>query len=689
MLIKIGVRQATRQLKANCFHMFTLVIIFMVTFVLATYAFDKELTANLTSTVSSELLNRIGGMESVFRVFLILTAGINLFFLTYIFRLRLRRNSKMYALYRLLGMKSGNLFILYIFEVIVFTLCAAIIGGLFGVVTIRVVKIFLLMFGSFVETKVEFSFSFMSYLIAVALFFIEMTVAVLFSLVIIIRTDIILLFKRDQLVQKVSKMTPVYIVLALLLFLLLPQFAKLGEDPSAFFMNFGIAVCLSSIAMFLLYKSAITSLFSIRRSLNLNKRHGSEFITGRFFFSELNKSAMMMTIVSFFLSGIFLFSFISQMFITPKSLEKTMSNDFSMLSAQQADIQQVEQYLQSENIQYYTTDLEYIHIAISQVDRSLVHPADMKMMIEKTREDESALNEVINNYSHFFILSDASYQKQIKQLKQANRQTYQIIDRLYQLQTGAKIRYLSGVAGDNIAGLPGMDTSKMSNISIDDLTEVLKSNIRVFNYPTVGTEGSMLTLTQSSVFTAGNEAYNELKQYGIVQNQQVFNAPSITNQQFRRLHEKTVLSKYDMMSTVGKSGIQLVNAEVQSPILLCLSILFFQVLFYITILIIYRLTEMIQKQYRVFQTLHIIGASNSTIVGSVFIQSCITMLFPISVSFYVAWVAVSGVFKDIYTPNEILENVSKYLPHVTIVFLLITMIFVIYQSVIIRRQFKA
>lgn len=690
MLIKIGTRQAIRQIKANIFHLLTLTIIFMVTFVLATYTLDKELTTNLTSTVSSELLNRIGGMESIFRVFLILTVGINLFFLTYIFRLRLRQNSKMYALYRLLGMKNNNLFVLYTLEVIAFTLLAAIIGGLFGIVAIRSIKIILLMLGSFVETKVEFSFSLMSYLIAIGIFFVEMIVAVLFSFIIIIRTDIILLFKRDQLAQKVSKMTPFYIVIAVLLFLVLPQFAKLGESPEDFFKNFGIAICLSSVAMFLLYKSGITSLFAIRRFFNLNKRHGSEFITGRFFFSQLNKSAMMMTVVSIFLIAIFLFTFISQMFISPEKLVQTMSSDFSMLDAKQADIKQVEAYLQSENIQYYTTELEYIHIAVRNDNKSRVNPQDVKNMIEKTRVDEDAFNDVLGNYDHFFILSDSSYQKQINQLKQANRETYQIIDRLYQSQNGASIRYLAGITRDDVAEIPEMKASKMNNVGEDDLKEISKSGLRIFDYPTVGLEGSMMTLVYgSSTFTASNEVYNQLKQYGAVRKVQAFNTPSITNQQFRRLHEKTPLQQYDMLSTVGRNGIQLVNAEVQSPLWICLSILFFQVLFYITILILYRLTEMIQKQYQVFQTLHIVGASDTTIIGSVVMQTCMTMFFPIGVSFYVAWVAVSGVFKGIYKADEILINVSKYLPHVTMSFLIITIVFVVYQTRIIRRRFKA
>lgn len=696
MLVKLGLRQSKRQLKANIFHLITLTIIFMITFILATYTFDKDLTANLTSSISSNWLERIGGMGSIFKSFLIVTIIVNLFFLTYIFRIRLRQNAKMYALYRLLGMGNRDLFILYLFEMITFTLVAVIIGGLFGVAVIRVCKIILLSLGNFFETKVEFTFSPLSYFVSVVIYFLEMIIAMLFSFVVIIRTDIILLFKRDQLVQKISKATPFYIAISVVLFCLLPHFAKIGDDLSSFLTNFCISLCISAVAMFFLYKSGITSLFALRRFFGLNKRHGSEFITGRFFFSQLNKSAMMMTIVSIFLTGIFLFTFISQMFTSSETLAKTTTNDFSMLDARNDDVREVEKYLQNSKLEYYETDFEYLHIVTNPNNKVHFNATDIQNMIQKTRSDEKAMNQTvqtkqsfeITEYENSFIISEQMYEQQIAQLKKANRNTYQSIEKLYNVQDKTKVRQISGGTQSNIALLPNTEVAAVHNISAVDFKTAL--SVRFFDHPIIGPKGSMLTLAlDSATFVVSNTEYEHLKDFGLVRKMKVFNTPSMTVNQFKKLYEETPLHNYEMDTTAGKMSVQSINVEIQSPIMFCLVVLFFQVLFYIVILIVYRLSEMMEKQRKTFETLHIVGASDTTIIGSIAIQTGITMLFPIIVSFYVSWIAVSGVFNQFYTSNEIFTNVSKYLPHVSIAFLAITIIFVCYQSVGIRRQFKS
>lgn len=685
MLIKLGFRQILRQLKGNVFHLLTLSIIFMVTFVMTIYTFDTELINNLASSQAMKILNAYGGIGGVFRVFLFITLFINLFFLTYIFRLRLRENSKMYALYRLLGMRSKDLSFLYIFEIVIFTIISALVGGVIGIFVIRINKMFLLSLGSFVETNIEFTFSMSCYLIAVLLYFTCMIVAMLFSLVVIARADIILLFKREQLVQKTSKGTPFYAVAAIILLGILPYFTK--GDEQTIFQNFALSFLIIVIGMYLLYKSGVTILFGIRRTLGLNKKHGSEFITGRFFFSQLNKSALMMTATSLFLIIVFFFAFINQSFTTNNSIRRATS-DFSMLNASNEDIQQVEQALKDRNIKYNTNNFEYRLVLVDIQNNKLLSSAEIQQEFAKKASKKEDIEAFSKKYRSYFIFSEKNYTKNIEQLKQMNPEHLTAINHLYRLQKNEKSKLISGIIEENKTTLPIYVPEVVRNLPNERKEEMLQINF--FDHPVLGiTQSPILIYAESSsTFVIPNEEYKNLSTIGQTMQMKVFNTPNMTLRQYRKLYNETPLNKYTGVTTTGKKSVQLLNGETQAPILFSFYTIFFQILFYIIILVLYRLTDMMQKQYRIFQTLHIVGASTVTIIGAVAMQTFITLMFPIGVSFYVARIFVMGLFDKFYSQEAMSTMILANLPHIVIVFLIVTLGFIYYQSIIIRNQFK-
>lgn len=690
MLTKLAVRQAIRQLKMNVFHLLSLTIIFMVTFVMATFTIDKSLTDNLTSAISSGIVESIGGMGSIFKVFLCAIAIINVFFLSYIFRLRMHQNSKTYALYRLLGLRTRDLFILYLFEVITLIIGASILGGLFGIGAIRVSKIFLLSLGTVLEPTVAFNFSFPSYGVTILIFAADMFMAMLFSFLVVARADIILLFKRDELVQKVSKLTPLYFIISIAVFIAIPNFAKMGSNTNEFFLNFGISVLLSVIGMYFLYKSAISVIFGIRKKLSLHKRHGSEFITGQFFFSQLNKSAVMMTIISFFLIVVFLFSFINATFVGEKDFDKSYGADFSMSQSTEKDRQEVRKWLSDKNIETYATDMEYVQVMLDE-NGKVLSGNEIENKLTQSRTDDSEYVKFDElKYQNIFFITEKTFEANKEQFKKVNREVPKGIERAYKAQTGKKIKQIGGAqltaAEMQKIGLSPEDLGTLpTDLSRDEQIE-LRSPFFI-ELPVFGAGVKAMSIRgQSPIVIVPETQYNTLKEKGRVNKQVVFNTPHINVQQYRKLYEETSLKNYAGVTTNGKMTVLLVNVEMQSPIRFSLGIMFVQVMFYILILIMYRLSEMLQKQYRIFETLHIVGASDATIIGSICLQVFATLLFPIAVSFYIAWIAVSNVFSAFYTSSQIWEYLTSNLPLIVTLFVGLAVFFTVYQSYVIKRR---
>lgn len=690
MLIKLATRQSLRQIKTNIFHLLTLVVIFTITFVMVSFSSDKTLTDNLTGAIASAALDKIGGMSTVFTFFLYLIMAINIFFLAYIFRLRMHQNAKTYALYRLLGLRTKDLFVLYLFEVIVLIVITALIGGVLGIGVIRVSKIFLISLGNFVESKVEFSFSLSSYLTSIILYSIVMFIAMLISFITVVRTDIILLFKRDQLVQKTSKLTPVYFVLGLgLLFFALPHFAKLGTTQDEFFKNFLMSTLISVLSMYFLYRSFISILFGIRRRFGLHKRHSSEFITGRFFFSQLNKSSMMMTIVSVFLIISFIFTFLSSLLLNAVDLNKLYATDFSMMNATEKDKSEVKTWLSDHHVKTYTTDFEYTLFTFNSETETLLTPQEIQHKITDAKNLQGN-DYPITAYFNYIVISEDTYQKNIEQMKRAGREVPKPIEKLYNAQNGAEIK--------QILGQP-MDASEIKRIKIDpdankkfpqnlnDEEKSLMTRVTMIDRPVSGEGYEASTLdTTTPVFVASEKKYEEFKKIGIQYAVTAFNTPNITPRQYRDLSTNTALGKYVLHTSINKQDVLLVNIEVQSPIRFSFMVLLVQVLFYIVVLILYRLNEMIQKQYRIFETLHIVGASNFSIFGSVFFQTVITLILPVFLSFYIAWVAVSNVFNAIYSYDRLWSDLTLYFPHIISIFIVLTIGFTLYHSFEIRKR---
>lgn len=692
MLVKLALRQSRRQLKTNVFHLFTLTIIFMVLFVMASFTFDKTLTDNLTSNITSNLLNQIGGMGSVFHIFLWVTVGVNLFFLTYIYRIRLRQNSKLYALYRLMGMRSRDLFILYFMETGIFTIVSTLLGGALGFVFIRMSKIGLLMLGSFVETKVNFTFSFISYGIAAFIYGMCMLIVVLCSFFVVARTDIILLFKQEHLVQKISKLTPCYLVLGIISLAILPCFAQISNDVNHFFINFGASVIISVFCMYFLYKSAITMIFLLRRKFGFHKRHGSEFITGRFFFSQLNRSATMMTIISVFLIGIFLFSFLSQILIRPENLEQSYGNDFSMDNATQRDQSEVKAFLEKQKIQYFSTELEYTQIVVDRKENNrIMSSLEIQQHLEMTKTNREEFNEFYMNerYQSYFIFTESVYQRNLEQMKKVNKKQVEALNRIYHLQEKSEVKQIGGTIitpeEARILNVKPLQVEE-SGFSKEDVQGM--SDYYFFDHPNIGAKSFTVELRNmnSATLVVSEVQYAQMKSKGLVYNLIAFNTPKITNKQFRMLYSNTALHNYVGVKTNGKMAVQLMNAEMQSPLLFSFIVLFFQILFYITILILYRLNEMIQKQYSIFRTLHIVGAKNTTIFGSVMLQTLITLLLPVGLSYCIAWIGISGVFHTLLTQTEIFNHTVKYLPHIVFIFSAISIVFTVYQANVIKSK---
>lgn len=690
MLIKLATRQSLRQIKTNIFHILTLLIIFAITFVMVSFSNDKTLTDNLTGSIASEALNQIGGMSTVFTFFLYVIMAINVFFLAYIFRLRMHQNSKTYALYRLLGLRTKDLFVLYLFEVIVLVVITAIIGGLLGVGIIRVSKIFLISLGNFVESKVEFSFSLSSYLITIAFYAVAMFIAMLISFVVVVRADIILLFKRDQLVQKTSKLTPLYLVLGLgLLFFALPNFAKLGTTQEEFAKNFLISFVISFFSMYFLYRSFISILFGIRRRFGLHKRHSSEFITGRFFFSQLNKSSMMMAIVSIFLIISFIFSFLTSILLSSKDLNEYYAPDFSMINASDEDKNEVKNWLSDHHIETYATDFEYAHLVFNPETNTYLSQQEIQQKMEETKNQDGR-DYPMSTYLNYLVISEEAYHKNIDRLKHARQEVPKPIEKIYDAQTGAEIKQIAGkkVEADEIKRIQFDSTTNQNypqNLSEKEIASSMK--VTFFDRPVTGKGYAASSLpTITPVFVASEKKYEELKKMGTHNKITEFNTPNITTRQYRELATNTALKKYVLYTSIGKQDILLVNTEVQSPIRFSFTILLIQVLFYIVVLILYRLNEMIQKQYRIFETLHIVGASNFSIFGSVFFQTVITLILPVFLSFYIAWVAVSNIFSVFYSYNRLWSDITLYFPHIISIFAILTICFTLYHSFEIKKR---
>lgn len=691
MLTKLAIRQAIRQLKANIFHLMSLIIIFMVTFVMATFSFDESVTKDITSAFSSDVLDAIGGVSTIFRVFLVAIIIVNIFFLSYIFRLRMRQNAKTYALYRLLGLRSYDLFVIYTFEVIVLTVVTAVIGGICGIGAVQGSQTFLVSLGTVAEPSTKLSFSMFSYLMTVAFFAVSMLVATLLSFVIIVRTDIIVLFKRDQLVQKVSKLTPVYFVLSVVMFLLLPQFAKIGDGQSEFLRNALISMILSVVGMYFLFKSAISIIFGVRKYLNLHKRHGSEFITGQFFFSQLNKSALMMTIVSFFLIIVFLFSFLTESLVGEKDFDEKYMSDFSMMNPTQEDKTAVIDWLKKNDIQVETTDMEYLHVMTNpNTNNTLMNASEIEQALVESKTNETLSGDLLSSkYHSSFYITENTYQNLQKQFEKVNRTIPAAIKKYYNEASGKEVKQITGFALSaqelEALGLSPEMVGMIPDVQTLSEEEVRQTLTSFMDMPALGA-GIVTFTTSNPVHVVSQAQFEQLQNKGRIVKQTTFNAPGLKAVKYRKMMEETVLNKYLGQTTSGKMHILLVNVESQAPIRFSLAIMFIQVMFYIILLILYRLSEMLQKQYRIFDTLHIVGASNTTIFGSIGLQIITTLIFPVVVSCYIAWIAVYNVFSNFYTNEEIWKYFTGNLPIIFAIFGCLAIAMTFYQSLTVRRR---
>lgn len=689
-------RQATRTLKQNVFYTLTLSVVFMVIFVLTSLAYDPLLTQGISSELGSNVLLGIGGMQAVFQFFLLALFIINTLFLSYLFRLRIRRNTKTFALYRLLGMRNYHLFLVYVIEVAVFLIVSVVLGGVLGALFVRKGKILIMALGTLRGVKVSFTFSLTSFFIAILLYAISLFISLIASFFIVMKTDIIVLFKQEQLSQKISKWSFLYGGIGLFLTALVPVFSKLGDTPQQFLVNMMIVSIVGVVGMYFLYKSIVTIIFALRRYFGLHKRCASEFITGQFFYAQLNKSALMMTVISVFLITIYLFSFLNQM-ISPAVLNEQYGNDFSMLNATSKDKDVVVRWLKQKKIKAEYTDIHYTHIVYDTAQNRMLKKAEIDQLLLESRTNNTTYEKIVNNvYQSYFFIAEKDYKKNVTQIQKGGQSIPFPIESLYDKQKDLTVKQIEGNPMTEEAlsqltrlGIPGFEKVYERYHHASDISGLQEKRLTTyfFDRPTFGAGPKLGEVPSTRTFVMSDTVYHTIQKHGREYTQTVFNAPHMSLGEYRHLHDETPLKKYSGISTRGKFTAEMVVSEIQAPAIASVIIVIGQIMLYIIVLILYRLSDILENQYRIFKTLHIVGATNGTIIGSIFFQVFVTLSLPMVVSFGITWLAVSTLLSEVMPIDEIWRMMTPGMPYILAFFILKVVCFTAYQSfVVIQKQ---
>ncbi|MDC6327310.1 FtsX-like permease family protein [Staphylococcus auricularis] len=348
----IVLKNLRQNLKHYAMFLISLLLSIIIYFSFATLKYTDEITAENARVIKN------GAMVGLYALFVIIVV-----FLMYANHLFIKRRTKSFALFQLIGLTRGNILRMLCIEQLAFFVATGILGILLGLGSSQLLLIIL---GKLMELKVNINISFEPKALLVTLLLLVIAYILIFiqNAQFLKKRSILTMMKdSSQTEAKTARITPKEVlsgVLGIIMIVLGYYLSTEMMDKFANILTPFIILALTIVGAYLFFRSTVSVIFKSLKRLKKGHVGITDVVFTSSIMHRMKKNAMSLTVIAI-ISAITVTVLCSATIVkvsTAKQIEAAAPEDFDIVENKLAS--QFENKLQQANIPYNKTSYQVL-----------------------------------------------------------------------------------------------------------------------------------------------------------------------------------------------------------------------------------------------------------------------------------------------------------------------------------------